>query len=110
MNGPMNEQDRQLLVATAVARAARTRLSATLGAIQRRVTPRALVDDAWREVRERGVGIAEETVSLAKRHPVETAAAAAVVTGVIARRPIINALSRLFSRRKEPSSKSTSSS
>jgi hypothetical protein len=61
-------------------------------------------------VRERGVGIAEETVSLARRHPVEAAAAAAVVTGVIARRPILNALSRLFSRRKETSPRSTSSS
>jgi hypothetical protein len=106
----MNEKDRSLLVATEVARAARTRLNATLGSIQRRLSPRALVDDAWRGVRERSVGIAEETVSLAKRHPIETAAAAAVVTGVIAGRPIAQALSRLFSRRKETSSEPASSS
>jgi len=105
----VKEQDRELLVATAVARAARTRLAATIGAIQRRVTPRALVDDALREVRERGAGLAEGTVSLAKRHPVETVAAAAVVTGVIARKPIWHAVSRLFSRRKETSSPSAGS-
>ena len=105
----MKDEVRELLVATAVARAARTRLNATLGAIQRRVTPRALVDDALREVRERSVGLAEETVSLARRHPVETVAAAAVVTGVIARKPILQAVSRLFSRRKETSPSSTSS-
>ena len=105
----MREEDRELLVATAGARAARTRLASTIGAIQRRVTPRALVDDALREVRERGAAVAEETVSLARRHPVEAVAAAAVVTGVIARKPIWQAMSRLFSRRKETSPPPTSS-
>lgn len=106
----MKGQDHELLVATADARAARTRLSSTVAAIQRRLTPRALVDDALREVRERGAAVAEETVSLARRHPVETVAAAAVVTGVIARKPIWHAVSRLFSRRRETSAPPTSSS
>ena len=105
----MSEQDRRLADATSVARAARMRLSTTLGTIQRRLSPRTLVDDAWRGVREKSVGIAEDTVSLARRHPVETAAAAAVVTGVIARKPIAQALTRLFSRRKETSVDSASS-
>jgi hypothetical protein len=100
----VSDQDRQLERATATARAARSRLHATLGAIQRRLSPHSLVDDAWRKVRDKSVDIAGDTVSLAKRHPVETAAAAAVVTGVIARRPLAHALSRLFSRRKETSS------
>jgi hypothetical protein len=106
----VREQDRELMVAAAVARAARTRLAATIGAIQRRVTPSALVDDALREVRERSTAVAQETVSFAKRHPVEAVAAAAVVTGVIARKPIWHAVSRLFSRRKETSNPSTGSS
>jgi hypothetical protein len=107
----VKEPDRELLVAAAVARAARTRLSATIGAIQRRVTPSALVDEALREVRERSAAVAGETVSLAKRHPIEAVTAAAVVTGVIARKPIWQAVSRLFSRdKKETSSPSTSSS
>jgi ElaB/YqjD/DUF883 family membrane-anchored ribosome-binding protein len=106
----VSHQNRQLERATATARAARDRLNATLGAVQRRLSPHSLVDGAWRKVRNKSVDIAEDTVSLAKRHPVETAAAAAVVTGVIARRPIAQALSRLFSRRKETSSGATGSS
>jgi hypothetical protein len=97
----MTEQEHRVASARAVANAARARLSATVGSIQHRLSPRTLVDDAWRGVRDRSVNIAEETVSLAKRHPVETAAAAVVVTGVLARRPIRQAIARLFSRRKE---------
>lgn len=104
----MKEADR-LADATESARAARARLNATLGRIQRRLSPRMLVDDAWRGVRDKSAVLAEDTVSLARRHPVETAAAAAVVTGVIARKPIVKAISRLFGRRETSSEPASSS-
>lgn len=76
---------------------ARARLIATLGRIQERISPQTLAQDVWREVRERGTGIADEAVEMARAKPIATGAIVAGVLMFAARRPLWRAASQLFS-------------
>lgn len=92
------EQDVKL--AEARVTEARSRLTGTLGDIQRRVHPQLLLRNAWDGVREHSVALADEAVETAKARP---GAAAGVIAGVVAvalRRPIGRLFRRLFRRRR----------
>jgi len=79
--------------------AARERLLGSTHALQARLTPKVLADDAWKAAREKGQEVAAEAVRQVKKRPVVSSAAAAGLLAFVARRPIL----RLFSmmRRKD---------
>lgn len=59
----------ELILAEQEARIARDQLTATLVAIQSRVTPRALAREAIDEIRETGAELAQAAIDAAKRNP-----------------------------------------
>lgn len=78
------------------ARIAREQLVATMGEIQDRFSPQTLMQDAWRELRERGGDFADDAVEIARAKPLATGAIIAGILALAAREPLWRAASRLF--------------
>lgn len=77
---------------------ARSRLTGTLGDIQRRMHPQLLLRNAWDGVRDTSVALADEAVETAKARPGAAAGVAAGVAAVALHRPIGRLFRRLFRR------------
>jgi hypothetical protein len=79
--------------------AAREKLLGSTQALQSRLAPSMLADDAWKAARDKGQEVAAEAVRAVKQRPVISSAAAAGLVAFVARKPI----ARLFSmlRRKD---------
>lgn len=80
---------------------ARARLASTLAALQERLRPSALANQAWTEVRDKSSELADEAVEAVKQRPL---AASGLIAGVIlylARQPLMSAASRLWSKDDE---------
>ena len=82
--------------ARARADAARTRLAGTLGRIQARLHPRALMKEAWEEVREQGGELAAKAMRDVQEKPGRTAAIAGAVALFLAREPIARGVKHLL--------------
>ena len=93
--------DARIRAAAARAAAAKARLSATAGEIQRRLSPDDVLRGAVDSVREKSAGLAEDALAAAKSNPAATAGAAAGVAAFAMRRPIGRLVRKLFSRRNE---------
>ncbi|MBV9840688.1 MAG: hypothetical protein JOY99_03975 [Sphingomonadaceae bacterium] len=93
--------DPKVKVAEARVAAAKARLTATAGEIQRRIKPDSLVREAVEGVREKSSEIAEDAVAVAKARPGTVASAVAGVAALTLRKPIGRLARRLFSRRNE---------
>lgn len=87
--------------ARAQADLARGRLVATLGELQQRLHPRALMKEAWEELRERGTEMADDAIRSAKEKPGRTAAIAGAVALFLARKPIAHGVMSLLDRRHD---------
>jgi len=97
----MSGRERDILQARERAMAARARLADTMSEVQDRLHPRALLNEAWQEVRERGQEFAEEAVNIARTKPMAVSAIVAAAIALFAREPICQALASLFGRRRE---------
>lgn len=97
----MSGSDRDIASAKEQALMARARLADTLNEIQARLRPRALVNEAWQEFRERGQEFAEDAVNIARTKPMTISAIVAAAIALFAREPIRQALASLFARRRE---------
>ncbi|MFL6856989.1 MAG: DUF3618 domain-containing protein [Allosphingosinicella sp.] len=86
----------ELIAARAEAEAARARLTATVGELQRRLSPSTLAGNAWDGVKERTGEAAEGAVEAVKARPVAVSGALAAFALFLARKPIRSAVSRLF--------------
>jgi hypothetical protein len=78
------------------AEAARARLSATLGELQRRLKPHTLANNAWEDIKDKGGALADDAVEAVKARPVAAGAAVGAVLLFLARSPIKSAAIRLF--------------
>lgn len=76
----------ELIIAEEQARLARAQLTASLVAIQARVTPRALAREAFEEIRDAGAEISQMAINAAKRHPGPLVAIAATLIALFAQR------------------------
>ncbi|MGF7146974.1 ElaB/YqjD/DUF883 family membrane-anchored ribosome-binding protein [Sphingomonas zeicaulis] len=86
----------ELREAEAKSKAARHQLTTTLITLQKRLTPKALMQEATEEIRERATALAHDTVETIKQRP---AAAAGFVAGVgllLFRDKAMRAAGRLF--------------
>ncbi len=85
-------------LANARARAdlARARVARTLGEIQTRLHPRALMKEAWEEVREQGGELAAKAMRDVQEKPGRTAAIAGAVALFLAREPIMRGVKHLL--------------
>ena len=80
-------------------RTARERLAGSTQALQARLAPKVLADDAWKAAREKGQEVAAGAVHAVKQRPVLSSAAAAGLVALVARKPIVRLFSML--RRKD---------
>jgi len=68
--------------------AARERLLGSTHALQARLKPSVLADDAWKAAREKGQEVAADAVRAVRERPVISSAAAIGLAAFVARRPI----------------------
>ncbi len=80
---------------------AKGRLDSTLVALQTRVKPANLANEAWDGVRDRSSSFADTAMVEAKKRPAVVGAAVGVLALLLARKPIGRALGRLFSSEDE---------
>lgn len=83
------------------AETARRQLLATVGALQERLNPAKIANNAWEGVVDRSGEIAEDAVQAVKARPVAVSAALGAFTLFLARAPIRSGLARLFARKPD---------
>lgn len=97
----MSVEDPELDGAEERARLARAQLIETMGDLQARLTPRALIGDAMHEVREAADTVIDGAIDYAQRKPMQVAAVGALVALAALPRPTLSLLSRIFRRKDE---------
>lgn len=80
---------------------ARSRLTGTIGDIQRRLHPQLLLRNAWEGVRDTSVSLADEAVETARAQPGAAAGVAAAITALALHRPLGRLLRRLVRRKRK---------
>jgi hypothetical protein len=93
-------KEAEIVQAEAAALEARARLVRTLAEVQERLDPRNLMNEAWREVRERGDELVDGAVDLARRKPLAVGAILGGIALFVVRRPAARTLSWLAARRR----------
>jgi len=78
--------------------AARERLLGSTHALQARLQPSVLADDAWKAAREKGQEVAADAVRAVRERPVISSAAAIGLAAFVARRPIAKLFGLLRSK------------
>jgi hypothetical protein len=81
--------------------AAREKLLGSTQALQARLKPSVLADDAWQAAREKGQEVAADAVRAVKQRPVISSAAAVGLAAFVARKPIARLFAMLRSKDKE---------
>lgn len=77
---------------------AREKLLGSAHALQERLKPSVLADDAWKAAREKGQEVAAGAVRVVKQRPVISSAAVVGLTAFIARKPIAKLFGLLRSK------------
>lgn len=78
---------------------AKKRLSSTLGALQYRLRPGTLVNNAWEGVRDKGSEMADDALQVVKERPVAASGVLAGLLVFLAREPLRRGVSKIFSGR-----------
>ena len=77
---------------------ARKRLVSTAGALQYRLKPATIVNNAWEGVRDKGSEMADDAVQAVKDRPAAASGVAAAILIFLARHPLMRTAARVFSR------------
>ena len=80
--------------------AAREKLLGSSQALQARLKPSVLADDAWKAARGKGQEVAAEAVRVVRQRPVISSAAAVGLAALVARKPLVRLFSRLRGKDK----------
>lgn len=92
----------ELRTAEARSKEARAQLTGTLIALQKRLAPRVLMQEATDELKERATNFAQSTISTIKQRPAATAGFIAGVGLLLFRDKAAKAASKLMHRETEP--------
>jgi hypothetical protein len=102
MNAKARQSEtRRLEEAAADVERQKRQLAATLGALQYRLKPANLVNQAWEGVRDKSGEVADQTLQAVKDRPAAVSGVLAGIVLFIAREPIWRAVSGFFSRDEE---------
>ena len=77
---------------------ARKRLVSTAGALQYRLKPATIVNNAWEGVRDKSGEMADDALQAVKDRPAAASGVAAAILIFLARHPLMRTASRVFSR------------
>ena len=80
---------------------ARTRLESTLAALQARLHPKVLANEAWDGVREKSNDLADGAMEAVKKRPAVVSAAVGAFALFLAREPLKRAVTRMVSGDEE---------
>jgi hypothetical protein len=80
---------------------ARKRLQNTAGALQYRLKPGTLMNNAWEGVRDKGSEVADRGLNVAHDRPVTIAGVIAAVLIFLAREPLLRFVGSLFGPKKD---------
>ena len=83
------------------AEVARRQLLATVAALQERLNPAKIANNAWEGVVDRSSEIAEDAVQAVKARPVAVSAALGAFTLFLARAPIRSGIARIFAKKPD---------
>ena len=81
--------------------AARRRLDSTLVALQQRLHPKSLANEAWDGVKEKSSDLAEGALGAVKQRPAAVSLAIGAAVLFLARDPLRRAVGRAFSKRED---------
>ena len=87
--------------------AARRRLDSTLVALQQRLHPKALANEAWDGVKEKSGDLAEGALGAVRQRPGAVSLAVGAAVLFLARDPLRRAVGRAFSKRDEDEDEET---
>ena len=76
---------------------ARARLDSTIGALQLRMHPKTLANEAWDGVRDKGTDLADGALDAVKKRPAVVSAALGAFVLFLARDPLRRVVTRMFS-------------
>lgn len=80
---------------------ARKRVMSTAGALQYRLKPATLANNAWEGVRDKSSDLADDALQAVKERPAAASGVIAAIVIYLARDPLWRAVLKLFSRRPE---------
>ena len=80
---------------------AKKRLASSVGALQYRLKPGNIVNNAWEGVRDKGTDLADDALHAVKARPVAVSGVLAGLLVFLARDPLRRGVSRLFSSAPE---------
>lgn len=81
---------------------ARARLTGTLVEVQKRLKPKALIEEALGDLREKADDIAADAIETVRKRPFAAAAVAVAVLAWIFRTPILSAIGDAVERMRTP--------
>jgi hypothetical protein len=94
----MKAAEAQLARAQYEAEQAKKRLASTMGALQYRLKPGTLMNNAWEGVRDKSSDFADDALQAVKERPGAASGVVAAVLIYLARDPLWRVVSRIFAR------------
>lgn len=101
MSGQGTPEAKQLERAQREVEQAKQRLASTMGALQYRLRPATLMNQAWEGVREKSGEFADDALQVVKDRPVTASGIVAGSVIYLARHPLARLFSGLFSRGRD---------
>jgi hypothetical protein len=80
---------------------ARKRLASTAGALQYRLKPGTIANNAWEGVRDKSSELADDALQAVKERPAAASGVLAAIVVFLARHPLWRAATRIVSRKEE---------
>lgn len=102
-----NAETRPLEQAASDVERAKKRLASTLGALQYRLKPATLMNNAWEGVRDKSGEVADTTLQAVKGRPVTVSGILAALLIFLARDPLRRLLAGLLGREQAPDEEGT---
>ena len=80
---------------------ARKRLASTAGALQYRLKPATIANNAWEGVRDKSTGLADDALQAVKERPAAASGVLAAIVVFLARHPLWRVATRIVSKKEE---------
>ena len=80
---------------------ARKRLASTAGALQYRLKPATIANNAWEGVRDKSTELADDALHAVKERPAAASGVVAAIVVFLARHPLWRVATRIVSRKEE---------
>ena len=98
----MSAADIRIAAARGTVEARRVAFLATIDEIKARLAPKAVAQDLWEGAKDKTGEVAESALAAVKERPLLTAGVVAGTGAILARKPLLALIARLFEEPEEP--------